>query len=362
MHLHRLFPLALTAALAATSSAPLMAQTTPQQEAAIDKLMSRYDGRVPGASLLVLKDGRPAVRKSWGYADLQHGVRATPKTNYRLASVSKQFTAATILLLAEDGRLSVDDPVRKWLPTLPPATQDIRIRHLLSHTSGLIDYEDVMDADQQRQLHDADVLKLLETQDKLYFPPGTDYRYSNSAYCLLSLIAEKASGQPFPALVKSRIFDKLGMDASVVHVEGEDTVANRAYGNSEIDGKWVRTDQSPTSATLGDGGVYSSIDDLAKWDAALYDERLLKASSLHEAFSPKTRTPEPDVPYYGYGWRINGDALWHSGETIGGRNVILRYPKERLTVILLSNRNDPEPYRIALQIAALFRNPGEGNE
>ncbi|MFT3756577.1 MAG: serine hydrolase domain-containing protein [Pseudoxanthomonas sp.] len=339
-----------------------MAQTTPQQQAAIDALMQRYDGHVPGASLLVLKDGQPVVRQAWGYADLQNEVRATPQTNYRLASVSKQFTAAAILLLAEDGKLSVDDPVRKWLPTLPPATDGIRIHHLLSHGSGLIDYEDVMDANQQSQLHDSDVLALLETQDKLYFPPGSDYRYSNSAYCLLALIVAEASGQSFPAFVKARIFDKLGMDNSVVHVDGEDSVADRAYGNSEIDGQWQRTDQSPTSATLGDGGVYSSIDDLAKWDAALYDERLLKAASLQAAFSPQTKTPEPDVPFYGYGWRINGNALWHSGETIGGRNVILRYPKEHLTIVILSNRNDPEPYQTALQIAALFRERGGKTE
>ena len=145
------------------------------------------------------------------------------------------------------------------------------------------------------------------------------------------------------------------MEGSVEFEDGISAVQNRAYGNSEIDGKWVRTDQSSTSATLGDGGVYSSIDDLAKWDAALYDERLLKAASLHAAFTPKTSTPEPDVPYYGYGWRINGDALWHSGETIGGRNVILRYPKEGLTVLILSNRNEPEPYATAKAIAALLR-------
>lgn len=346
---------ALFLMLATALSFPLMAQVTPAQQAGIDKLMQRYDGHVPGASLLVLKDGEPIVRKAYGYADLQHGVKATPQTNYRLASISKQFTAAAILLLAEDGKLGVDDPVRKWLPSLPAATDDIRIRHLLSHTSGLVDYEEVMDAKQEWQLHDADVLKLLEGQDRLYFPPGTDYRYSNSAYCLLALIVEKAGGMRFADFVKSRIFAPLGMDGSVEFEDGISTVQNRAYGNSEVDGKWVRTDQSNTSATLGDGGVYSSIDDLAKWDAALYDERLLKAASLHAAFTPKTKTPEPDVPYYGYGWRINGDALWHSGETIGGRNVILRYPKEKLTVVILSNRNEPEPYATAKAIAALFR-------
>ncbi|MFT4198878.1 MAG: serine hydrolase domain-containing protein [Pseudoxanthomonas sp.] len=337
-------------------AAPATAQVTPAQQAAIDKLMQRYDGRVPGASLLVVKDGQPIVRKAWGYADLQNGVEAAPRTNYRLASISKQFTATAILLLQQDGKLSVDDPVRKWLPSLPLADDDIRIRHLLSHTSGLIDYEDVMDQNQTWQLHDGDVLKLLEKQNRLYFPPGTDYRYSNSGFCLLALIVEKASGEPFPQFVKSRIFDKLGMNNSVEHVEGADVVPDRAYGNSFIDGHWVRTDQSNTSATLGDGGVYSSIDDLAKWDAALYDDRLLSAASRHAMFTPKTRTPEPDVPYYGYAYRIDGDVLWHSGETIGGRNVIIRNPKQHLSVILLSNRNDPEPYATAKVIMALFSN------
>ena len=345
----------LLLAMLSTTSLPLLAQATPAQQAAIDQLMQRYDGHVPGASLLVLKDGKAVVRKAYGYADLQNGVKATPQTNYRLASVSKQFTAAAILLLAEDGKLGLDDPVRTWLPSLPPATEAIRLHHLLSHTSGLIDYEDVMDAKQEWQLHDADVLKLLEGQDRLYFAPGSSYRYSNSAYCLLALVVEKASGQRFADFMRTRIFAPLHMDASVEYEDGVSTVIHRAYGNSEIDGRWVRTDQSNTSATLGDGGVYSSIDDLAKWDAALYDERLLKRSSLQAAFAPQTKTPEPDVPYYGYGWRINGDALWHSGETIGGRNVILRYPKEKLTVVILSNRNEPEPYRTALEIAKLFR-------
>lgn len=341
--------------LATTLSSPLMAQITPAQQGAIDKLMQRYDGKVPGASLLVVEDGKAVVRKAYGYADLQNGIKATPRTNYRLASVTKQFTAASILLLAQDGKLSIDNPVKKWLPSLPAVADDIAIRHLLSHTSGLIDYEDVMDADQAEQLHDIDVLHLLEGQDRLYFPPGTDYRYNNGAYALLALIVGKASGMDFATFLQQRIFKPLGMERSVAFEEGFSTVADRAYGNSETDGKWQRTDQSNTSAVLGDGGIYSSIDDLAKWDAALYDERLLSKRSRHLAFTPKTKTPEPDVPYYGFGWRINGDALWHSGETIGGRNVILRYPKERLTVVILSNRNDPEPYRTALEIAKLFR-------
>ncbi len=352
----RLAMLALAAAVASpTSQAQVERRAATQaQMRQVDALMQRYHGKVPGASLLVLEDGQAVVRKSYGYAGLQDGVKATPATNYRLASVSKQFTAAAILLLQQDGKLSVDDPIRKWLPSLPPSDDDIRIRHLLSHSSGLIDYEDVMDQDQTWQLHDVDVLHLLEKQDRLYFPPGTDYRYSNSGFCLLALIVEQASGDSFPHFVKTRIFDPLGMANSVEHVEGADTVSNRAYGNSFIDGQWQRTDQSNTSATLGDGGVYSNIDDLAKWDAALYDQRLLSDASRHAMFTPKTKTTEPDVPYYGYAWRIDGDALWHSGETIGGRNVIVRNPKQHLSVVILSNRNDPEPHATAKAIMALF--------
>lgn len=317
----------------------------------IDQLMSRYMGQVPGASVLVLRDGQPVFRRSYGLADLEDNVAATPSTNYRLASITKQFTAACILLLAEDGKLKLDDPVKRWLPSLPAAADTVTLRHLLSHTSGLIDYEDVMPENLTGQLHDADVLRILEGQDRRYFAPGSGYRYSNSGYALLALVVGRASGQDFASFLRQRIFQPLGMDSTVALEEGRSTVARRAYGYSEIDGRWERTDQSPTSAVLGDGGIYSSIDDLAKWDAALYDERLLKQSSLNLSFAPATSTPEPDVPFYGFGWRINGDMVWHSGESIGFRNVIVRYPKQRLSVVVLTNRNDPEPYKTALAIA-----------
>lgn len=357
----RLLPLLLMTALflpaAVHAGTTAAAGSDTGRDAAIVRLMQRYDGQVPGASLLVLKDGQPVVERGFGLANLEDRVPASPKTNYRLASVTKQFTAASILLLAEDGKLRLDDPVKRWLPSLPAAADAITLRHLLSHTSGLIDYEDVMPADLKGQLHDIDVLHLLEGQDRTYFTPGSSYRYSNSGYALLALIVGKASGQDFASFLRQRIFLPLGMADTVALEEGISTVVNRAYGYSETDGRWQRTDQSPTSAVLGDGGIYSSITDLARWDAALYDERLLKKASLDLAFSHATPTHEPDVPYYGFGWRINGDAVWHSGESIGFRNVIVRYPKEKLTVILLSNRNDPEPYRTAVEIAALFRQP-----
>lgn len=319
-------------------------------KARIDDLMRDYAGANPGASVLVLKDGEPRIRASYGMADLEANVAVTPATNFRLASVSKQFTAAGILLLSADGKLRLDDRVGQWLPSLPPAARDVTLRQLLTHTSGLIDYEDVMPSSLTSQLSDQDVLRIMESQDGTYFAPGSGYRYSNSGYVLLGLVIEKASGQSFTEFLRRRIFEPLGMRDTVAHVESRTVVPHRAYGYSHENGKWARTDQSPTSATLGDGGIYSSIDDLARWDAALYDNRLLRPESLAAAFTPATPTDDPQIAY-GYGWRITGETLWHSGESIGFRNVIVRYPQRRLTVVVLTNRNDPEPYRLALAIA-----------
>ena len=321
--------------------------------AQIDALMRPYQGAVPGAGVLVIRDGLPIFRHAYGFANLEARVAATPATNYRLASMTKQFTSAAILLLAEQGRLSLGDPVRKWLPTLPTAANDITIRHLLTHTSGLIDYEDVMADGTTKQLHDVDVLHLLELENRTYFVPGTAYRYSNSGYALLALIVASASGSDFATFLRDRIFRPLHMQNTVAFEAGITSVADRAYGYSLVNNAWQRTDQSLTSAVLGDGGIYSSIDDLAKWDAALYDNRLLRPESLRLAFTPQTKTDDPAVQY-GLGWRITGESLWHSGETMGFRNVIVRFPAHRLTVLVLTNRDDPEPYFLALAIAKIY--------
>jgi CubicO group peptidase (beta-lactamase class C family) len=321
--------------------------------AQIEPLLRSYQGAVPGAGVLVVRDGVPVFRRAFGFADLEARTPATPATNYRLASMTKQFTAASILLLAEDGRLTLDDPVRKWLPSLPAAANDITLKHLLTHTSGLIDYEDLMAEGTTQQVHDADVLHLLEAENRTYFAPGTQYRYSNSGYSLLALIVGRCSGKDFAAFLRERIFKPLHMQNTVAFEEGVSTVANRAYGYSFVKNSWMRTDQSLTSAVLGDGGIYSSIDDLAKWDAALYDNRLLRKESLRSAFAPATKTDDPAVEY-GFGWRITGESLWHSGETMGFRNVIVRFPAHQLSVVVLTNRDEPEPYFLALAIAKVY--------
>jgi CubicO group peptidase (beta-lactamase class C family) len=269
--------------------------------------------------------------------------------------VSKQFTAASILLLSEDGKLKLDDSIRHWLPSLPASTDKVTLRELLTHTGGLIDYEDLMPANTTKQLNDQDVLRMLSATSKSYFAPGTAYRYSNSGFVLLGLVVEKASGESLPTFMQQRIFKPLHMDHTLMYVDGGPQISHRAYGYSEDHGSWKRTDQDLTSATRGDGGIYSSIDDLAKWDAALYDHRLLSDASRKLAFSPHVKVVgEPYEASYGFGWRITGDTLWHSGESIGFRNVIVRWPKQHLTIILLSNRNDPEPYLTVLAIAQQY--------
>jgi CubicO group peptidase (beta-lactamase class C family) len=154
--------------------------------------------------------------------------------------------------------------------------------------------------------------------------------------------------------MKKRIFQPLGMEHTLMyeHHRGPQ-VSNRAYGYSDINGKWARTDQDTTSATRGDGGIYSSIDDLARWDAALYTDILLNADSRRMAFTAHEPLDDPDFDY-GFGWRIAGNTVWHSGESIGFRNVIVRWPKEHLAVIILSNRNEFQPYPLALTIGQLF--------
>jgi CubicO group peptidase (beta-lactamase class C family) len=320
----------------------------------VDRLMSRYTGEVPGASLLVIRDGKAVVRRGYGYANLEEHVKASPETNYRLASVTKQFTAACILLLRQDGKLRLQDRIRKWLPQLPAEDDNITIYHLLTHTGGLIDYEDLIPPGRTAQLDDADVLSMIAAQHRLYFQPGSAYRYSNGGYVLLGLIVQRVSGMDLADFMKKRIFRPLGMKHTLLYEHNRGPqVTDRAYGYSDINGKWTRTDQDITSATRGDGGIYTSIDDMVKWDAALYTDELLNADSRRMAFTAHVRTDDPTIDY-GFGWRITGDTVWHSGESMGFRNVIVRWPKQHLAVIILSNRNHFQPYPLALAIGQLF--------
>ena len=314
----------------------------------IDALMRDYAGQVPGASVVVVRDDKVVFQKSYGGANLEERVVATAQTHYRLASVTKQFTAAAILTLAERGKLSLDESIRKDLPSLPSYADPITIRQLLTHTSGLIDYEDVIPEGTTTQLKDVDVLRLLEAQQPTYFAPGTSYRYSNTGYAFLALIVERASGLTFADFLRDNIFLPLAMNTTVAHEEGVSTVGHRAYGYSRTDNSWTRTDQSNTSAVLGDGGIYTSVEELVHW------LRALDRGRFAEATVPRVDTDKRGTRY-GFGWRIADDVVSHTGETRGFRNALVRFPKERLSVVVLTNRNEGQPYETAMRIAGLFR-------
>ena len=324
---------------------------------AVDSILARYaEPGAPGASVLVVRDGRVALAKSYGLSDLESRTAATPSTDYRLASLTKQFTATAIMLLAADGKLRIDDTASRFLPELPPYARRVTIRQLLTHTSGLPAYEDFVPDSQTTQVHDADVPALIARADSLYFPSGSAYRYSNTGYALLALIVERASGEPFARFLHDRIFAPLGMSGTVAYEAGISTVQRRAFGYSLRDGRWTRTDQSSTSAVLGDGGIYTSIEDLVRWDRALDAHALVTETMQREAWTSATLADGRGAGY-GFGWFVDDSAsgvrLRHHGETMGFTNAILKIPSRRLTIVLLTNRTGGDPWDLAARIAAL---------
>lgn len=325
----------------------------------IDSLFKKYDAPdMPGASLMIIRDGAVLYKKSYGMADLEARAQASPSTCYRLASVTKQFTAMSVMILVERKKLSYEDRLTDFFPDFPSCGKSITIRNILNHTSGLIAYEDLMPESTTVPLLDKDVLALLKKKDSTYFTPGSEYRYSNSGYSLLALIVEKVSGMRFAQFLKENIFDPVGMTSSVAFENGISTVPNRAYGYSlrdTLDEKsYTRTDQSMTSSVLGDGGIYSSTEDLFKWDQSLYSPRIVSPQTLEQAFTPNI-LPDGKNSEYGFGWRISTyrdtRCIHHSGSTIGFRNEIQRYPEKHFSVIILTNRDAPDPGPLAYKIA-----------
>ena len=345
---------ALLAGCAAPHRSPTM---TAPLDRAMDSLLAPYaKPGAPGASVLVVRDGRIVVERAWGLRDLEVAIPATPRTSYRLASLTKQFTATAIMLLAADGRLRLDDTVARYLPELPAYARSVTVRQLLTHASGLPAYEDFVPDSQTAQVHDRDVPALIAHADSLYFPAGSAYRYSNTGYALLALVVERVSGQPFARFLRDRIFLPLGMTRTVAYEAGVSGVPERAWGYSERDGRWVRTDQSNTSAVLGDGGIYTSVDDLTRWVAALDSSRLVSAEAQREAWTSATLI-DGRQSGYGFGWFVDstpsGVRLRHHGETMGFTNAILRIPSRALTVVVLTNRTGGGPWDLAARIADL---------
>lgn len=343
---------------------------------AIDEIFAELNSAdAPGGAALVKKAGQIVFQRGYGITDLRTRHKIDERTNFRLASLSKQFTAMAVMLLVHEGKLRYEERLTDIFPDFPEYGKAITISNLLNHTSGLRDYEDLMpkldpnSPVEQVQIHDAEVLELLKKQTTTKFPSGTHWEYSNSGYVVLGLVVAKVSGQSFDNFVRDRIFVPLKMTSSVVYLRGKSDIAHRAYGHSKGANGWQRTDQSPTSATLGDGGVYSSLADLRKWDDALERHTLLSEKDMEPAITPvvvpdnSVREPDGSPAEYGFGWFLNPyhqhRRMWHYGETMGFRANIQRFTKDGLTIIVLCNRGDIDPGGLGLKVANLYLVPGE---
>ena len=313
---------------------------------------------------MLIEDGKILLAASYGLANLETGTACSPDTNYRLASVTKQFTAMSIMILAERGKLSLDDHLTNFFPGYPAHGKDITLRRLLTHTSGLLAYEDLIPPAATVQLKDKDVLRLLRQQDKTMFPPGTAFHYSNTGYAFLALVVEAASGKTFAEFLRENIFQPLGMANTVAFEAGISTVSHRALGYTAVvsgDNKrraFKLTDQSVTSAVLGDGGIYSSIIDLFKWDQALYTEQLVRREMLKQAFTASSSSSDASGSGYSFGWYVGSHrgvpSVWHYGGTCGFSTRIERYPQKKLTLIILANRRDAPLSEISRAITDLY--------
>jgi CubicO group peptidase (beta-lactamase class C family) len=298
----------------------------------------------PGAAVLVALHGRPLLMKGYGLADLETGRAVTPATSFRLASLTKQFTATAILLLRQEGLLSLDDPIARHLPELPPFTTGITVRQVLHHVSGLPDYEEYLRITHLVPLQDFDVPFMVADGESLMFLPGTKYHYSNTGYALLGRIAGRVAGVPFPELLRKKVFAPAVMRSTVAFVEEGPPVPERAYGYSraQVLRAWKRTDQSMTSAVLGDGGIYCSVQDWLAWDRALNAHLLLDSLTQEEAFTPATLA-DGSRTTYGFGWMIEAyrgmRATLHSGGTMGFSHFMVRFPDDEFTVVVLTNRD-----------------------
>lgn len=319
-----------------------------------DKIMQEMARRhVPGLSVLVIQDGKVLKEKGYGYANLEHSVPVTEKTVFQSGSVGKTFTAALVMLLAEDGKLSLDDPIARHLSNTPPAWDGITIRHLLTHTSGLGDPYKVLDF---RKDYSDEELIALEAGIPMLFAPGERYSYSNMGYHLLGFICNKVGGKFYGDQLRERIFAPLGMETKVI--TEEDIVPHRAAGYTWNNGvlrnqSWV----APRLNTTADGSLYLTARDLAKWDQALYGDSILTTRMRAASWTPP-KLANGDNSDYGYGWMIGelkGHRLVsHSGAWQGFKSQIDRYVDDRFTVIVLANSASAKPGKFTSMITGHF--------
>jgi CubicO group peptidase (beta-lactamase class C family) len=368
-------------AVALLASASFAGDDHPREAETAALLQARVREGEPGLAALVRQDGKTVFARGYGLRDLRSRRAIDPATGFRLASMTKSFTATAVMLLVKAGKLRYDDALTDVFPAFPAYGRAITIRHLLTHTSGLPDYEELMSAAEkegarpwtpERQIQDDEVLALLRGETKGLFAPGTSWAYSNSGYVLLGLVVARVSGKPFDEFLRQRVFVPLEMDHTLAYVKGRNEVPDRAFGHARDGDGFREADQSPTSATLGDGGVYSNLEDLARWDEALRTNELLSPAAMKPALTPATladgspaRWPagtasgdnlHPREPVsYGFGWFLDPwhgrERQWHHGSTSGFRSVIQRFPDDRVTVVVLANREDIDVKALALEVA-----------
>lgn len=327
----------------------------------IKALVENYypDDGQPGCAVMVVSgdETHTLVR---GIANLETGTAITARTNFRLASVAKQFTAACILQLRQAGRLHLEQPITDFFPEFASYGYGVHLQHLLRHTSGLKEYEKLLPVDLKEPVSDADVLKLLAAQTECVFEPGSQFRYSNSGYALLAMVVEAVSGLSFPDYLRQNVFEPLGMSNTLAFVDrpGAPEVANRAIGYVLNDaGEFVWADQNLTTAVLGDGGIYCSAEDYARWIRGYWSGRVIDDNAVAEAWSPG-ETSGGDIVPYGFGWRLEmKDGRWrpyHPGSTSGFRNGVVVDGEQKWAVLVLSNRCNGDAVALAGGIGKLL--------
>ncbi len=312
--------------------------------------------KIPGLALVITRGGRTLKAEGYGFANLELEAPATADTVFQSGSTGKQFTAAGILLLAEDGRLDLDDRLSKHFPDAPSGWHRITIRHLLTHTSGLRDYEGGQDIDLRRDYDEDELLEVM-MRLPLQFEPGTQWSYSNSGYLVLGILTSRLAGKHWSEFQSERIFAPLGMGTTRV-ISEQDLVKNRAAGyvldeHGAIKNQdWV----APSLNRCADGALYFTVKDLAAWEVALRDRGLLRASSYAAWWTPVALANGTSYPY-GFGWEIAEQRgrrlIEHGGSWQGFRAAIARYPDQDLGVAVLANLDQAQPETMAHEIAGI---------
>lgn len=311
---------------------------------------------VPGVALLVSRGGKVVQAQGFGLANVELQVPVKPQTVFQSGSVGKQFTATAVMMLVEEDKVKLDDPLTKYFPDAPAAWKEVTVRELLSHTAGFGDYPKTFDF--RKDWTEPELLKLVEGIPPA-FPPGTKWEYSNLGYLTLGILIHRVTGEFYGDFLQQRIFRPLGMETTRIISEA-DIVPNRAAGYRLVKGElknqeWV----APMVNTTADGALYFSVLDLAKWDAALDSERLLKRSSLELMWTPaKLKNGQPNKDGYGFGWFIEQHhghrVIRHSGAWQGFKSEIARYVDDQLTIVVLANLEQAKPGAMAEHIAEMY--------